>query len=453
MSSENQHHGQSAPDAGPHPAGQTPGSQSSPAAGDAWHTVSGQTERTFVVSAGRPHEPNSPVNPPVDFTSTYTYRPSVEQPQVYAREGIPSFGPLEELIAGLEGGTRSAYFGSGMVAKDQEQPVEVQPALLFSSGLSAISAVLNLLPLGSHVILPKHSYMGFFAMAQQMAEKDMITLHRVDIAETEQVRTTLQDVSTLAQAQEAEVLLWIESPTNPMLEVADLPALTAEARRRGILTAVDNTFATPLRQRPLKHGTDIVVHSVTKFLSGHSDVIMGAAVTSDAELHRRLHAHRNLHGTIPGPMEVFLALRGVRTLAIRLDAAEKNAGQLAHRLEALAAEGTVPLRSVSYPGLSSHPQHERASAQLGGYGAIITIDTGSRQDADAVLENLRLWTPATSLGGVESLAERRRRHPGEPETVPEGLIRLSVGIEDAGDLFDDLLGALRTAAEILRENR
>lgn len=405
-----------------------------------------------MVSAGRPHEPNAPVNPPVDFTSTYTYRPSVEQPQVYAREGIPSFRPLEELIAGLEGGTRSAYCGSGMVAKDQERPVEVQPALLFSSGLSAVSAVLNLLPLGSHVIMPRHAYMGFHTMAQQMAEKGMFTLHRVDIADTDQVRTTLQDVSTLSRAQDTEVLLWIESPTNPMLEVADLPALTAEARRRGVLTAVDNTFATPLRQRPLKHGADIVVHSVTKFLSGHSDVIMGAAVTGDPELHRRLHAHRNLHGTIPGPMEVFLALRGVRTLAVRLDAAERNAGQLAARLEALAAEGTLPLRSVSYPGLASHPQHGRATAQLGGYGAIITVDTGSREAADAVLEHLQVWTPATSLGGVESLAERRRRHPGEPTSVPEGLIRLSVGIEDAGDLFDDLLDALRSAAEILREN-
>ncbi|GAA1453509.1 trans-sulfuration enzyme family protein [Nesterenkonia lacusekhoensis] len=429
-----------------------------------------QTERTFVVSAGRPHEPNSPVNPPVDFTSTYTYRPSVDQPQVYAREGIPSFRPLEELIAGLEAGTRSSLAGAGSsadgsraandggAASDSDvragapQSPEIPPALLFSSGLSAISAVLNLLPLGSHVILPTHSYMGFFTMAQQMADKGMITLHRVDIAETDQVRATLDEVASLARGQEAEVLLWIESPTNPMLEVADLPALTAEARRHGILTAVDNTFATPLRQRPLEHGADIVVHSVTKFLSGHSDVIMGAAVTSDPELHRRLHAHRNLHGTIPGPMEVFLALRGARTLAIRLDAAEKNAGDLARRLEALTSEATLPLRSVSYPGLPSHPQHARASAQLGGFGAIVTLDTGSRQAADAVLENLRLWTPATSLGGVESLAERRRRHPGEPETVPEGLIRLSVGIEDAEDLFDDLLGALRTAADILREN-
>lgn len=427
--------------------------EGAPETGDAWHTVSGQSEKTFVVASGRPHEPNAPVNPPVDFTSTYVYRPSVEQPQVYAREGIPSFGPLEELIAGLEAGTRSAYYGSGMVAKEQERPVDVQPALLFSSGLSAVSAVLNLLPMGSHVVLPRHAYMGFYAMAQQMADKGMFTLHQVEIADTEQVRTTLQDVSTLARAQDTEVLLWIESPTNPMLEIADLAALIAEAHRRGVMTAVDNTFATPLRQRPLRHGADIVVHSVTKFLSGHSDVIMGAAVTRDPRLYQRLHAHRDLHGALPGPMEVFLALRGVRTLAIRLDAAEKNAAVLALRLEELAAEGSLPLRSVCYPGLASHPQHERATSQLGGYGAIVTIDTGSREAADAVLESLRIWTPATSLGGVESLAERRRRHPSEPETVPEGLIRLSVGIEDAGDLFDDLLGALRSAAEILRENR
>ncbi|GAA1154021.1 trans-sulfuration enzyme family protein [Nesterenkonia sandarakina] len=426
-----------------------------------------QRERTFVVNAGRgAHGPNQPVNMPVDFTSTYSYRPGVHAALDYAREGMPSWEPLEALLAQLEAGTRTSSASQGLLTTAQEHPVPVLPGLLFSSGMAAISAVVHLLAPGSHLVMPRHSYMGFSALAQQMADQGLLTLHRVDIADTEQVTTTLHDVATLASAQDAAVMLWIESPTNPMLEVADLPALLAAAKKRGVLTAVDNTFATPLRQRPLQHGADVVVHSVTKFLSGHSDLIMGAAMTADPEIHARLHQHRTLHGAIPGPMEVFLALRGVRTLAVRLDASEASAAELARRLEELSQDVGLPLRRVNYPGLPGHPQHARAAAQLGGFGAILTIEVDADQPgasagpgasaaagqrteaevADAVLGALRLWTPATSLGGVESLAERRRRHPGEPASVPDGLIRLSVGIEDVEDLFADLLNALRTAA-------
>ncbi|MDZ5076816.1 trans-sulfuration enzyme family protein [Nesterenkonia sp. HG001] len=408
-------------------------------------------ERTYLVSGGRgAHQEGAPVNPPVDFTSTYRYRPGAESRWDYAREGVPSWAPLEELLAHLEAGTRQGHRGHGFVTTAEEHPVAVLPGLLFSSGMAAISAVTHLLPPGGHLILPRHSYMGFSSLAQQMADRGLLTLHRVDIAETEAVKTTIADVATLAQAQDSPVMLWVESPTNPMLEVADLPALLAEAKRRGLITVVDNTFATPLRQQPLKHGADVVVHSVTKFLAGHSDLIMGAAITADEELHRRLHEHRTLHGAIPGPMEVFLALRGVRTLAVRLDAAESNAGELARRFAALLGTGETPLRGVRYPGLDTHPQHSRAAAQLGGFGAILTIELPDGDTADAVLENLSLWTPATSLGGVESLAERRRRHATEPETVPDGLIRLSVGIEHVDDLYADLLHALRLVAS---ENR
>lgn len=386
-------------------------------------------QRTTVVSAGRPHAPNAPVNPPVSFTSTFMYRPSVESTRDYAREGTPSYEPLEELLAQLEGGTHG---------------------LLFSSGMAAVSAVLNLLPLGGHLILPTHAYMGSSVVAQEMAAKGLITLHRVDISQTEQVVQTVAEVAKQVQsepgtAEQLNALLWIESPTNPMLEVADLPALVAAAKEHGIATAVDNTFATPLRQNPLAHGADVVVHSVTKFIAGHSDLIMGAVVTSDDELHHALHGHRGLHGAIPGPMEVFLALRGVRTMAIRLDASERNAAFLAAKLTELIDDDAVPVASVSYPGLPSHPQHERAAEQFSGFGAILTFDTGSAAAADAVLEQLQVFTPATSLGGVESLAERRRRHHTEPESVPEGLIRLSVGIEDAEDLYADLLQSLRAA--------
>lgn len=417
------------------------------------HVFHNPRPRTYVVSGGRPHEADAPVNHPVDFTSTYRYAAGAEQGRAYAREGIPSFGPLEELLGRLEAGTRSAYQGEGLVGRAHEQPTHAEPAVLFSSGMAAISAALQLLRPGSHLVLPRHSYMGFSTLVKQMADRGLLTLHRVDIADTDQVIGTISDVATLAQAQDAQVMLWVESPTNPMLEVADLPALIAGAKRRGALTAVDNTFATPLRQQPLKHGADLVVHSVTKFLAGHSDLIMGAVITGREDLHAQLHEHRTLHGALPGPMEVFLALRGIRTLAVRLDAAERNAGRLASQLDTLAARTSsgapqerLPLTAVTYPGLASHPQHRRAVEQLGGCGAIITLDTGSRKAGDTVLEALRLWTPATSLGGVESLAERRRRHPGEPETVPEGLIRLSVGIEDSEDLYADLLNALRTAA-------
>lgn len=384
-----------------------------------------QTQRSRVVSAARPHSPESPVNFPVDFTSTYRYRPGAAQPLEYAREGIPSFEPLEQLLAELEYG---------------------EHGLVFSSGLSAISAVINQLPAGSHLVLPDHVYMGCAQMAQQMADKGVLTLHRGSIADTDQMLSTLGSAAQAAEAAGTEAMLWIESPTNPMLEVADVPVLIAAARRLGATTAVDNTFATPLRQNPLTHGADVVVHSVTKFISGHSDVLMGAAVTSDADLHQRLHDHRSLYGTVPGPMEVFLALRGARTLAVRLDAAERGAGILAERLEALVDDDDVPVRTVTYPGLASHPQHERAARLLSGFGAILTMDTGSRQAADAVLESLQVWTPATSLGGVESLAERRRRHSTEPDSVPEGLIRLSVGIEDPEDLYQDLAEALRTGS-------
>lgn len=381
-------------------------------------------QRTRVVSAGRSHEPGSPVNPSVDFTSTYRYRPGAEQTVAYAREGIPSFEPLEQLLAELESGTHG---------------------LVFSSGLSAISAVVHQLPVGAHLVLPDHTYMGFAAMAQQMADKGLLRLHRGSVADTEQMIATVGAAAAAAEAEGSAAMLWIESPTNPMLEVADVPALIQAASKLGVTTAVDNTFATPLRQNPLTHGADVVVHSVTKFISGHSDVLMGAAITADPQLHQQLLNHRTMHGTVPGPMEVFLALRGARTLAVRLDAAEHNAGYLAAKVEALIDDDT-PVRRVTYPGLASHPQHQRAARLLGGFGAILTVDTGSEQVADAVVQELKLWTPATSLGGVESLAERRRRHVTEPESVPAGLIRLSVGIEDPEDLYLDLAAALDSAS-------
>ncbi len=217
-------------------------------------------------------------------------------------------------------------------------------------------------------------------------------------------------------------MVWFESPTNPALEVADIPAIVRAAHERGALVAVDNTFATPLLQRPLELGADVVVHSATKYISGHSDVLMGAAITASDELSAALVRRRSLYGAIPGPLESFLALRGLRTLPVRLERAQANAQELVRRLD-----GHPALEEVRYPG----------------FGAIVSIVVrGGAEGADALVGRTRLWVHATSLGGVESTFERRRRWPLEQPTIPEGLVRLSVGLEHVDDLHRDLVGAL-----------
>ncbi len=252
----------------------------------------------------------------------------------------------------------------------------------------------------------------------------------MDIADTAQV---------LGQLDGAD-MLWLESPTNPMLEVAETAVLAAAAKAAGATVVVDNTFNTPLVSRPLDYGADVVLHSVTKYLAGHSDVVLGALVTSDAAMRAELATYRTLHGAIAGPFEVWLALRGLRTLALRMERSQANALELARRLDAHSS-----VTRIRYPGLPNDSGHERATAQLKGYGGIISIELESRDAADALVEAVRLWLPATSLGGVESLIERRRRQPGEPKTVPEALVRLSVGIENVEDLWADLEAALSSA--------
>ena len=222
-------------------------------------------------------------------------------------------------------------------------------------------------------------------------------------------------VAALSEPRPAS-LLWVETPTNPMLEVADLPALVEAAHAVGALVGVDNTFATPLVQRPFEHGADVVVHSVTKYLAGHTDVVLGAALADDDDLHARLHAYRTLHGSIAGPFEVWLALRGLRTLALRVERAQSNAAELARRLSEHPA-----VAEVRHPSLPSDPGHERAARLMDGFGAIIGLRPhGGPDAADAVVAALRLWVPATSLGGVESTLERRRRFATESLTVPGG---------------------------------
>lgn len=377
---------------------------------------SSHAPETVVVEAGRPQRSNgSSVNPPIELSSTFVGSGEIDHSDyVYGRFSTPAWTPFEEALAELE-------------------HAEL-PGLVFGSGLAAIAAALSLVPREGTLIMPRHCYQGSLESAAEVAERSGFTLTTVDIADTEAVVSALDDVSATS------AVLWIESPTNPMLEVADTPALISAARERGILTVVDNTFATPLLQTPLDLGADVVVHSVTKYLAGHSDVVLGAALTSREDLHKRLHSERSLRGAIAGPFEVWLALRGLRTLSVRMERAQANAALIAERLS--THSNVVETR---YPGLPTDPGHKRAAAQLSGFGAVVAFCTETAEQATAVAEAVRVWTPATSLGGVESLIERRRRNASEPESVPDGLLRLSVGIEHAEDLWADLDAAIKAA--------
>lgn len=377
--------------------------------------VSALSPATVVVAAGRPERAQgAPVNPPIVLSSTYVSQ-GVQQPGelLYTRMDTETWHPFEEALAALEGGEH--------------------PGVAFGSGMAAIAAVFSLVPAGGKVVLPRHAYQVTLGFADDLAARAGVEVVRVDVADTDQVVAALDGAS----------LLLVESPTNPMLEVADLPALLAAARERGVLSAVDNTFATPLGQQPLAHGADVVVHSVTKYLAGHSDVVLGAAVARTAELTATLRSYRTLHGSIPGPFEVWLALRGLRTLALRVERAQANAAELARRLA-----DHPDVVEVRHPSLPTDPGHERASRLMTGYGSILGVrPRGGAPGADAVVGAVRLWVPATSLGGVESSLERRRRFATESLTVPEDLLRLSVGIEDVEDLWRDLDRALDRALQ------
>ena len=349
---------------------------------------------SLLVSAGRPPRvPGAGVNAPLELTSTYVADGEVN----YARAGNRTWTAFEEALGALEGGT----------------------ALVFASGMAAVAAALSLAPERGVVVAPTHAYNGTGSILGDLADAGRLEVRRVDISDTAAVVAALDGAD----------LLWVESPTNPMLEVADVPALVAAAHERGAVVVCDNTFATPLVQQPLADGADVVMHSVTKFLSGHSDVVLGATVTAPTErgreLQERLAHHRLIHGAIAGPVETWLALRGMRTMHLRVERATANAALLAERLG-----GHPTVERVRYPG----------------FGAVVSIEVcGGAEAAERVSAAVRLWTHATSLGGVESLVERRRRISTEPLTVPENLLRLSVGVEDVEDLWRDLDRALRQA--------
>lgn len=350
---------------------------------------------TRLVALGRePASPGAQVGAPLVLTSTYHADGAVS----YGRGGNPTWSALEEALGSLEGGD----------------------ALVLASGMAAVSAAFSLLPHGGTVVVPDAAYNGVMATVGDLEAEGAASVRRVD----------LTDTAAVVAALDGADLLWLESPTNPLLEVAEVATLAAAARERGVLTVVDNTFATPLLQRPLEDGADVVVHSVTKYLAGHSDVLLGAVVTAPTEagraLHDRLHRYRRLRGAISGPMESWLALRGMRTLHLRLERACASAVELARRLE-----GHPAVTRVRYPG----------------FGAIVSIEVvGGAEGAERVSAATRLWVHATSLGGVESLLERRKRQPDEPLKVPDELLRLSVGVEDVDDLWRDLAAALEHAA-------
>ncbi|HEU4667655.1 MAG TPA: PLP-dependent transferase [Arthrobacter sp.] len=381
---------------------------------------------TVVVAAGRPpRERDQPVNQPIVLSSTYFGTgPLGDGDRGYGRYSNPTWDPFEETLGQLEGSEL--------------------PGLLYASGLAAVSSALSLIPAGGVLVMPTHSYSGSLVMAAELAQKGFIELRTVDIADTGAVREALAPSSPGGgpQARPA-AMLWLESPTNPMLGIADVAALADAAHAVGAIVVTDNTFSTPLVQQPLLLGSDVVLHSVTKYLAGHSDVVLGALVTSNPDIRSALLHHRIIHGAIAGPFEAWLALRGLRTLALRIERSQASAMVLAERL------GDHPaVESIRFPGLSADPGHERAKAQMKGFGSIICIQVGPTSGmsgadaADKLVGAVQLWLPATSLGGVESLIERRRRHTAEPDSVPENLVRLSVGIENVEDLWADVKQAL-----------
>jgi cystathionine gamma-synthase len=345
---------------------------------------------------------------------------------LYGRDGNPTWLALEDAVGGLEGGR----------------------ALSFASGLAAIAAVLECLPVPGRVVIAGDAYNGTRRFLDDVAGRGRLRYRTVDIADTDATLHACTEVvdapgrpSGAPGGLGAGGLLWLESPTNPLLAVADLEALSAGAHRLGMDVVVDNTFATPLLQRPLDLGADVVVHSATKFLAGHSDVVLGAAVTRRDDLFAGLATRRSLHGGIPGPWEAWLVLRGIRTLHLRMERAQSNAAELARRLG-----GHPGVHGVRYPGLVDHPGHDLARTQMAGFGAMVAFEVGGASGsaasvAEGVVARCRLATAGTSLGGVETLIERRGRWSGE-QNLPPGLIRLAVGVEDVDDLWDDLAAAL-----------
>ena len=353
------------------------------------------------------------VNVPIYQTSTYA-QPSVGKPKAwdYARGGNPTREALQQVLAALEGGKR---------------------ALSFSSGLGAQTTLLLTLAPGDHVVLADDAYGGTYRLLAEVMQGWGLEFTTVDMADGDAFRSAIRDTTKL---------VWVETPTNPFLKVVDIAASAEIAHGAGARCVVDNTFATPYLQQPLALGADVVVHSVTKYLGGHSDLIGGAIVTNDDELIERLTFLTNAAGAVPGPMDCYLALRGVKTLAVRMEAHCKGAKRVAEFLQ-----NHPKVQRVHYPGLPGHPGFEVAVRQMKDFGGMVSFEMGSRDEAIRVVERTKLFFLAESLGGVESLIEvpapmTHASVAGSPLEVPDTLIRLSVGIEHPDDLVADLEQAI-----------
>jgi cystathionine gamma-synthase len=369
-----------------------------------------RVETRLAVLGRGDHRPGQPLNVPIVPASNFRAAPNGEVGREYARDdGTPGWEALEHLLGELEGG----------------------PAVCFASGMAAIAAVLELLPAGARVVAPRDSYTGLRGLlADGAAAGGRWQVRTVDMTDGEELALALGDAD----------LVWLETPSNPLLEVVDIAEVVATAAEVGTLVAVDNTFATPLLQSPLELGADFVVHSATKFIGGHSDLLLGAVVARREQDHARLVRRRQVAGATPGALECFLALRGARTLALRLRQAQDTAGELARRLQAHPMVGRV-----RYPGLPDDPHHAPAARQMEGFGAVLSFEVRDADTADAVCAAVRVIAQATSLGGVESTVERRAKLPGQ-DHVPAGLVRLAVGCEHVEDLWTDLAAALDAAS-------
>ncbi|HET6349788.1 MAG TPA: cystathionine gamma-synthase [Candidatus Krumholzibacteria bacterium] len=373
---------------------------------------------TDCVHAGQePEDRTGAVITPIFQTSTYKQDGiGKHRGYEYARTANPTREALERNVAALEKGT----FG-----------------IAYSSGMAATDTILRLFGPGDEIIVTNNVYGGTYRLFELVLRQLGYVFKFVDTSDLKQVEAALTAKTRL---------VFLESPTNPMLRVTDIRAVAEMAHARGAVVCVDNTFMSPYLQTPLDLGADIVVHSTTKFLNGHSDMVGGVVVLKDAEKAQKLRFLQNAVGAVPGPMDCFLALRGTKTLAVRMKQHEENARTLAKFLAA-----HPKLKSVNYPGLETHPQHALAKKQARGFGALISFDTGSQENADKILRATKLFTLAESLGGVESLIS----HPASmthgsvpPEEklklgVTPGLVRISVGIEDVEDLQADLDHALR----------
>lgn len=363
---------------------------------------------TWLIAGGRNRTPGQPLNVAPQLASNF-YLPADRD---YSRaKGTETSDALEDLLGGLEGGL----------------------ALSFASGMAAAHVVLNRLPVGATLAIPVDPYHGVKGLAVEAEAQGRWNIMRLE----------LDDTQAWIDAAKVADLLWLETPANPLITVCDLPAICAAPRKDGTIIAVDSTFATPFVQRPLDLGADVVMHSATKFIGGHSDLLAGLLVTRSAELRDEFADRRLLNGATIGAMEAFLTTRGARTLSLRMEKAQANAVELAGRLE---ASGDVAV--VRYPGLASHPTHANAAKFMTGWGAMISFDTvGSAERAAAICEQVEIINHATSLGGIETTMERRAAVPGQ-ESMPASLIRLSVGCEDVEDLSNDLANAFANTRDL-----